>query len=54
MAHVWHEYPINLDIISVSFSVLWMPVELRVIKKDVNLGMSRRDLLFKDKTLKEC
>ena len=33
---VWDEYPVNLDTIFISFYLLWMIIELRVSKKDVN------------------
>ena len=33
---VWNEYPINFDIIFISLYILWMIIELRISKKDVN------------------
>jgi protein-S-isoprenylcysteine O-methyltransferase Ste14 len=36
MASVWNEYAVNFDTVFISLYVLWMIVELRVTKKDVN------------------
>jgi lipid-A-disaccharide synthase-like uncharacterized protein len=33
---VWHECPVYLDTIFISLYLLWMIIELRVSKKDVN------------------
>lgn len=34
--NVWDEYPVHLDTIFISLYLLWMIIELRVSKKDVN------------------
>jgi protein-S-isoprenylcysteine O-methyltransferase Ste14 len=36
MVGVWNEYPVNLDAVFISSYILWMLIELRVSKKDVN------------------
>jgi len=36
MTSVWNEYTVNFDTVFISFYILWMLVELRVTKKDVN------------------
>jgi protein-S-isoprenylcysteine O-methyltransferase Ste14 len=36
MVGVWNEYQVNFDTAFISFYILWMLVELRVSKKDVN------------------
>lgn len=33
---VWNEYRVNFDIVFISLYILWMLIELRVSKKDVN------------------
>jgi protein-S-isoprenylcysteine O-methyltransferase Ste14 len=33
---VWDEFPVNFDSIFISFYILWLIIELRVSKKDVN------------------
>lgn len=33
---IWNEWPINFDTIFVSFYIVWMLIELRVSRKDVN------------------
>jgi protein-S-isoprenylcysteine O-methyltransferase Ste14 len=36
MVGVWNDYPVNLDTVFISSYILWMLIELRVSKKDVN------------------
>ncbi|MCX5838773.1 MAG: isoprenylcysteine carboxylmethyltransferase family protein [Deltaproteobacteria bacterium] len=36
MTGVWNEYPVNVDTVFIGFYILWMLIELRISKKDVN------------------
>ena len=38
---IWNEWPVNFDTIFVSFYIVWMLIELRVSRKDVNTENKR-------------
>jgi protein-S-isoprenylcysteine O-methyltransferase Ste14 len=39
---VWSQHPINLDTVFISFYILWLLVEFRVSRKDVDTGDKKR------------